>query len=192
MARGTWLFWALIAALLGASAFFAQGAERQRNAALAGQATIRSGDVVRLVSVIDGDTVIVAREGGEQVAVRVIGIKAFSSARDKDPAAPYGRAAIDQIRRMLDQRAVRVLAHDPPRDRHGRTLATLFVEGHDVGLELIRGGHVLAYTAFPFPALPMYLQAQEQARGDRAGLWSDPEVVARAEALLTDWRSPSP
>lgn len=37
MARGTWFFWALIAALLGASAFFAAGAERQRKEALAGQ-----------------------------------------------------------------------------------------------------------------------------------------------------------
>ncbi|WP_438025869.1 hypothetical protein [Sorangium sp. So ce233] len=121
MARGTWLFWALIAVLLGASAFFALGAERQRKAALAGQASLRSGDVVRFVSVIDGDAVVAVREDGEQAAVRV-----------------------------------------------------------------------LAYTAYPFPALPMYLQAQEQARAERAGLWSNPEVVARADALLAEWRGASP
>jgi len=107
-------------------------------------------------------------------------------------AAPYGRAAIDTLSRLLENKPVRVLVHDPPLDKHGRALATLYAEGHDVGLELIRKGYALAYTVYPFPAMTMYVEAQEHARAERAGLWANPDMATRADALAAGWRRQTP
>ncbi len=192
MDRGTWIFWTLIAALGGASVFFTVGAERQRRAALHAQAALQTGDVVSVSTVVDGDTVVVSKTSGELVAVKLLGVKAFTSSRDKDPAAPYGRAAIDALRKMVEHKPARVLLHDPPKDKHGRTLAALYVEGHDVGLELLRRGHAMVYTVYPFAGMAMYLEQQEHAKAEQLGLWANPDMVARAEALSAEWRKVSP
>ena len=192
MERATLIFWTLVGLLLGASAFYGseawrfQSANQQRDVALA------SGDVVRLKTVIDGDTLVVAKEGSGLATVRLLGIKAFEAKQAKDDAAVYGRAAEEALRRLATDQPLRVLLNMPPKDRHGRTLATLYVGGDDVGLALVARGHALAYTVYPFAQLPAYLQAQNAARAQRLGLWADPGVVERAEGLIREWARAAP
>ena len=109
MERATLLFWTLVAALLGAAGFYGsqvwqfQAAQQQRDVALA------SGDVVTLKTVLDGDTVVVAKDGVGQTTVRLLGIKAFETKAAKDDAAVHGRAAEDALRRLATDQPLRVL-----------------------------------------------------------------------------------
>lgn len=188
MGRGALFVWTLIALLLGASLFFGIGAERQRRSLQQADTSLATGEIVSLSSVIDGDTVLVTTEAGAPVTVRLLGVKSFPSARDKDVTAVHGQAAEADLKRALEGQPIRVLLHTPPKDAHGRTLATLFVGGRDVGLDLISRGLSLTYTVYPFPSMPLYLREQEIARADRRGLWADPAAVARADALAASWK----
>ena len=60
---GTRIFWSLVAVLLGASVFFAQGAEAQRSLAKAAEATLETGDLVKVIQVVDGDSLVAAAKG---------------------------------------------------------------------------------------------------------------------------------
>jgi endonuclease YncB( thermonuclease family) len=190
--RGAWIFWTLIAGLVGASIFFVLGVERQRREVRSSEAKLESGEVVSLSEVVDGDTLVVSTASGSRVSVRLLGVKAFDTKLEKDVTATYGQAAVDALRRRLENKPVRVLLHTPPKDKYGRVIATLFVEERDVGLELVKEGFALAYTVYPFPTMQFYLREQELARADRRGLWSNPDAVLRADALAAEWRKQAP
>lgn len=188
MDGGTRFFWALITALLGASLYFGTHAEQRRRAVQHVEGHVETGDVVRLVRVVDGDSLVVANPAGEHVAVRVLGIKTFEAAAKNDPFATIGQRAIESLTRMLDEEPIRVLVHATPKDKHGRVLATLYVGDKDVGLAQIQKGLALVYTVYPFPAMTLYLQEQAAARARSAGIWADPALAARADLLLRQWK----
>lgn len=186
MDRATVAFWLLIAALLSASGFFGVKAEQQRRELQQASGAVASGDFVRFVSALDGDTVLMATTAGENVTVRLVGIKTFD-ADPRDPVGAYGQQAVDGITRTLADRPVRVLLNDPPKDKKGRTLATLFVGESDVALSMVRDGTALVYTEFPFPAMALYLGEQRLAREERRGLWANEAAVNRADGLAKEW-----
>ena len=188
MDRGTRVFWGLIIVLLGAALHFGLNAEQRRRAVQRSEATLATGDVVRLERVIDGDTVTVQTATGEAVAVRLLGIKAFDPTTQKGPAARFAGAAVASLKRTLQDEPIRVLLNDPPQDKHRRTLATLYVGDHDVGLSLVSAGLALVYTVYPFQGMNLYLQEQAAARAERRGLWANPVVAQRADLLMQQWR----
>jgi len=185
--QGTRIFWGLVALLFAASAYFGVSAERERVALHRERISLSSGDIVRLARVIDGDTIVVEK-GGETAVVRILGIKSFEVRSPNDPATRYGKAAVDGIAKMLEGRSVRILLHSTPKDGHGRTLATLFIGGQDVGLDLVKRGLVLVFTVYPFPAMSLYLEQQGAAASSQRGLWKSDEVSRRARALAIEWQ----
>jgi len=187
MEKVTFLFWGVIALLLSASLFYGVSAERERRGLKSGSGKLESGDLVTLVRVLDGDTVMVVREGDKPVTVRILGIKALDAKVEKDIVTPFGRAAIESVERIMSGRSARVMLHTVPNDRHGRYLATFYCNGKDLGLSLVRQGLALVYTVYPFPAMPVYLQEQELARAGRRGLWANTAVADRALSLMREW-----
>lgn len=187
MDRITLAFWSLVLGLCGASVFYTVGVYGQLTTQPQREAKLESGDLVQLVRVIDGDTVVVAKEGQGTATVRMLGIKTLESKLAKDDAAAYGRAAEDALRRLVGERPLRVLLNTPPRDRYGRTIATLYAGEQDLGMALISEGHALVYAVYPFAAMPVYQQAQVQARSKRLGLWGNADVSAHADALIQSW-----
>jgi len=183
---GTRFFWLLIAALLGAATYFGLNAESRRRAIQTSRTTLESGAIVQLQRVVDGDTLLVDA-AGQTVVVRLLGIKSFPIQPERDPASRFGKAAVDELRKITENQPLRVLLHDPPKDRHGRTLAELFVGQSDVGLELVKHGLALVYTVYPFPSMPLYQQHQEQARAERRGLWADERVARQADLMIAQW-----
>ena len=191
MDRTSTVFWSIIAVLFGASTFYGLGVLSQVHTTHRAAGSLVSGDIVQLAKVIDGDTVLVEKDEAESVIVRILGIKAFESKIQHDVTAAYGRAAEEALGRA-GERPLRVLLNNPAKDRRGRTLATLFSGDQDVGLRLVRDGLALVYTVYPFPAMPLYLNAQEQARTEQRGLWADREVRERAEAIMREWQRQTP
>lgn len=191
MDRTATIFWSIIAVLFGASTLYGMGVLRHVRSTQKATGSLMNGDIVQLAKVIDGDTVLVEKEEGESVVVRILGIKAFDSKIQHDVASRYGRAAEEALARAGDE-PLRVLLNNPVKDRRGRTLATLFAGDEDVGLRLVRDGHALVYTVYPFPAMPLYLTAQGQARSEHKGIWGDREVRERAEAIMREWQRQTP
>lgn len=189
MDRRTVFFWLIISLLLGTSAFYGINAEKQRKSVQSAGGKIESGDLVKLVKVLDGDSLVAVKEGQAQVTIRLVGIKSFDAKVEKDVATPFAQAAMELIQRSMTDRPARVLLHSSSKDKYGRYLATLYADDEDLALKLVRQGLVLVYTVYPFPAMQSYLQEQEQARAGRRGLWSNATVTDRALALIREWRS---
>lgn len=187
MHKTTAAFWVTFAILFCASLFYGINAGKQRKLLHRGGGKLDNGDIVRLQKAVDGDTVVVYKEGDEPATVRILGIKAFESKVEKDPASEFGKASVAALEKAMS-RPVRVLLNAPPKDARGRFLATLFVNDKDVGLELVKEGLVLVYSVYPFPAMPIYLHEQELARAAKRGLWGSPVVKKRAIALISEWQ----
>ena len=189
MDRRTVFFWGIIVVLMGMSAFYGINAEKQRKSVQSAGGKIENGDLVKLVKVLDGDSILAMREGQAPVTIRLVGIKSFDAKVEKDVATPFAQAAMELLQRSMTDRPARVLLHSGTKDKYGRYLATLYVDDEDLALKLVRQGLVLVYTVYPFPAMQNYLQEQEQARAGRRGFWSNGTVTDRALALIREWRS---
>jgi endonuclease YncB( thermonuclease family) len=189
MDRRTLAFWTIITILCTASLFFGINAEKQRRTLQSASGKVESGDLVKLVKVLDGDSILAAREGDSPVTIRLVGIKSFDAKVEKDLVTPFAQAAIETIKRSMADRPARVMLHNTPKDKHGRYLATLYADDQDIALHLVKQGLVLVYTVYPFPAMQSYLQEQELARAGRRGIWSNDSLVERAVALIREWRS---
>jgi endonuclease YncB( thermonuclease family) len=191
MDRFTISFWALIAVLLTTSLFYGVRAEQMRRSLRPGGGKLDNGDIVKLVKVLDGDTVMVAKNNEEGVTVRLVGIKAFDTKVEKDVASAFGQASQEALQRSMADRPVRVVLGTTPKDRYGRYLATLYADDQDLALKLVKQGLVLVYTVYPFPAMQFYLQEQELARAGRRGIWASDEMTDRALALGREWQRQS-
>jgi endonuclease YncB( thermonuclease family) len=184
-------FWSLVALLLLAAAGFARGAVLRKASIAKPAITVETGAIVHLVKTIDGDTLLV-RYNEDTVALRMIGIKCFDPDGTRDPFAGWGQQATHLLVERLREKPLRVMAHNPGKDKHGRALATLFLDGDDVGLDLVRRGLAMVFTAYPFPSMSRYLQEQEAARAERRGFWADAAATKRADLLAAEWREESP
>ena len=133
----------------------------------------------RVVAVADGDTFTLSTASGS-VVVRINGIDAPERGQAHGPEA---KAALGAL--ALGQAAT---LETSKRDRYGRQVGLVTVDGHDVGLELVKSGHAWAFRRYlkelPPDTRRDYLQAENQAREARRGLWSDPHPKAP-----WDWRS---
>lgn len=112
--------------------------------------------------VIDGDGL--RLEGDE---IRLGGVDAFElhQACDGRPCGSTARSALSALVSGQD-----VTCRPSDTDQYGRTVATCRVGGLDLGAEMVRGGHALAYRRYS----TAYVDEESQARRDRAGAWSGP------------------
>lgn len=188
MNNTTGYFWGFIALLACASVFFGIGAYTQQKVIRGSDGKIENGSIVRLVRVVDGDTVLVEEEGQKPAHVRILGIKSFDAKIEKDVVSPYGKAAFEALERACLNRPLRIMLQSGAKDKFGRYIATIYADDHDVGLGMIEQGLVMVYTVYPFPAMTMYLQAQDTARKAKRGLWANSEASERAAALIKEWQ----
>jgi micrococcal nuclease len=134
-----------------------------------------SSGTARVVRVVDGDTIVVARDGGGEERVRFIGVDTPETVKPRAPVECFGKKASAFNHRLLDERRVRLVTDVEARDRYGRLLAYVYRadDGLFINAELVRGGYATPLTIAPnvryaarFGAL-----AREARRAGR-GLWS--------------------
>lgn len=143
------------------------------------------------MAISDGDTIDL--EGG--LTVRLVGIQApkLPLGREGFETWPLADQARDRIESLVLGKLVTLHYGGETRDRHGRALAHVMVEGGDqplwVQAEMLRSGLARVYS---FPdnrsCLDALFAAEAQARAERAGIWRDPYYAIRdasnAQALL--------
>ena len=97
------------------------------------------------VTVIDGDTI---RARGR--TIRLLG---FDTPETHEPRcaeeARLGRAATDELRRLVRSGGDLTLHLRPGQDRYGRNLGRLTVDGRDVGTILVAEGLARTYSGGP-------------------------------------------
>jgi micrococcal nuclease len=137
------------------------------------QAETLSGPVV---SISDGDTIeiLIEHGGGKRPQrVRLGGIDAPESGQ------AFGTRAKQHLSRLIGGRHVTAEAHK--RDRWGRVVATVYVDGTDVGLAMVEAGFAWWYRKYadeqPPSARRAYEAAETAARRARRGLWGDPDPM---------------
>lgn len=132
-----------------------------------------SRETVKVIAVIDGDTVRVFHEKNEKVRLASIDAPEMKQ--------PYGQASKKALSRMIYGKMIELERHDV--DQYGRTVATLWLNQQDINLEMVAQGHAWVYRRYNRD--PMYLVAERQAKGLRKGLWRLPPEQREAPWL---WR----
>lgn len=123
--------------------------------------------VGKVVSITDGDTIIVRPEQGASVKVRLIGIDA------PERGQAFGTRARQALGELVDGRTVEIIGTS--KDRYGRLLGDVRHDGRSINLELIRRGMAWAYVEYDPP--PEYVAAEAEARAARRGLWADKSPI---------------
>jgi micrococcal nuclease len=121
----------------------------------------------RVVSVTDADTIIVRPIDGPSVKVRLIHIDA------PERGQAFGTRARQALGDLIDGQTVVIIGTS--RDRYGRVLGDVRLDGRSINLELVKLGMAWAYLDFNPPA--GYIEAEKAARAARRGLWVDPEPM---------------
>ena len=116
--------------------------------------------------VFDGDSMIVVVDGKEE-SVRLEGI----DSPEKDQ--PYGAQAKQALSDMVFGRTVTVRVVGE--DKYGRILGFMTVDGQNVNLWMVAGGHAWHYKHFNNDA--DLAAAEEEARISRLGLWAAPNPI---------------
>lgn len=123
----------------------------------------------RVVSVTDGDTLTVLGEDKTPYKIRLQGVDAPEKTQD------FGQ----KCKETLMETAINLTAEVEvyKKDRYGRIVAKVTVEGKDVALEQLRigcGWHYIAYAKEQNQAdREAYAAAEEQARKRKIGLWKN-------------------
>lgn len=127
-----------------------------------------------VVAVADGDTVTVLDEQRVQHRVRLQGID-----------APEGRQAFGQRSRQYLASMVHnqeVVVRVDKIDRFGRAVGVIYRDGEDVNLRMVQAGLAWHYKQYQREQTTeqrrAYAAAEDAARRDRVGFWSEPNPVA--------------
>jgi micrococcal nuclease len=130
--------------------------------------------VVRVVRVVDGDTILVAT-GGRQERVRYIGVDTPETVKPNTPVQCFGKKASAYNHSLLDGQTVRLVTDAEQRDRYGRLLAYVYRTGDDlfVNAELVRRGYATTLTIPPnVRYADRFRDLAAGARDAGRGLWS--------------------
>ena len=126
-----------------------------------------------VISVGDGDTLRMAYQG-KPVTVRLACVDAPETGQ-----TPYGPAARDRLRELLP-RATEISFREVDRDRYGRIVAEVFVEGTSVNLKLVQEGQAVVYRQY-LSGCPesreTLLAAEAQARRAKLNFWSQEDPL---------------
>ena len=142
---------------------------------------LRDGPAGTVVSVTDGDTVVL--DNG--LVVRLIGMQApkLPLGREDFEAWPLADKSKAALETLVAGKRVRVRQGGETVDRHGRVLGQLFVEADEetwVQQQMIAAGMARVYS---FPdnraCVPQLLASEGKARVMRLGIWADPYYAVR-------------
>ncbi len=128
--------------------------------------------VARVAKVTDGDTIRVLYRGRDE-RVRLIGIDTPEVPWYGGPEECFGVEAANYARRRLEGRAVRLISGAERRDRYGRLLAYVYLDGELFNLTLVRLGFATADPVPPNTRLAqLFARAEGRARAAGEGMWS--------------------
>lgn len=145
-------------------------------------------EAVKLVRVVDGDTVVVKKDSGETIKVRLIGIDTPESVNpDTSKNTESGKAASEYVERELPVNQTYYLEYDEEKeDKYGRTLAYLWYTNDVIEPEndeyvsvfmlnavLLKKGYATTMKIEPnVKYADMFERIKNNAKENKAELWT--------------------
>ena len=127
----------------------------------------------KVINVADGDTITVLDSGKMQHKIRLAGI----DAPEKKQA--FGNRSKESLSDMVFDKTVNV--ETEKRDRYGRQIGKVLVNGQDVNLVQVERGMAWFYRQYQREQSPndrrLYEAAEDAAKAGKRGLWRDSEPV---------------
>ena len=124
----------------------------------------------KVVSIADGDTITVLREGKQQVKIRLHGIDC------PEQGQAFSKKAKQFTSKMVFGKFVEVEPVDI--DRYNRLVALVTVFKRLVNEELVNAGFAWVYTRrCDRPICERWKVLENEAREARRGLWADPNPI---------------
>lgn len=127
----------------------------------------------KVVGIQDGDTITLLDSSKHSYRIRLLGIDA------PEKNQPFGKVAKQVLSERVFGKQIQVMTKG--RDRYGRTLGKLLLDGSDINLEMVRHGLAWFYqhyagTQFRGDA-SLYAGAQKRAQQELGGLWAYPDPI---------------
>ena len=123
----------------------------------------------KVVSVADGDTLTVLDDNKTQHKIRLQGIDA------PEKAQAFGQKSKQSLNQLVHSKMVTV--EFEKKDKYGRTVGKVLLNGTDVCLEQIKLGMAWHYKQYQSEQSKedrdTYAQAEQTAKAQAAGLWKD-------------------
>jgi len=133
----------------------------------------------RVVAIADGDTVTVLDNTNTQWKIRLMGIDA------PERKQAFGSKSKKSLSALLFNKQVTV--EYSKKDKYGRTVGKIIVNGVDANLEQVKAGMAWHYKKYQNEQSVedrfMYADAEIMARSKKLGLWFDAEPIPP-----WDWR----
>lgn len=132
----------------------------------------------KVVSVSDGDSIVVLDSERKRIRVHLNGIDAPEKGSKDVPGQPYADKARVHLSGLVKGKRAVVVWHK--QDKYYRIIGQVSVDGMDIGLAQLRAGLAWVYVDYikevPEPDRTAYLEAEKEARTACVGLWqgSDP------------------
>lgn len=130
----------------------------------------------KIMQVKDGDTVVFSPvEGGQFLTCRLYGIDAPEIAHNRFGMGgqPYGVEAGTELKRMILGQDVEVTTTG--QKTYKREVCIIKKDGTDINLEMVKRGAAWAYKHYlKRPYASEYIEAENEARAKKLGLWKNP------------------
>ena len=124
---------------------------------------------VRVIDVIDGDSLRIRGDQGRNAEVRLHGIDA------PEWGQPHNRAATRALSAMVSGEDVRLRVID--HDRYNRNVAMVYLsDGTNVNVQMVEGGHAWWYRRYAASYQGLEA-AQRRAKSEGRGLWAGDDPV---------------
>ena len=127
----------------------------------------------RVVSVPDGDSIVVLDAKHRQHRVRLAGIDA------PEKGQRFSNRSRDHLASLVHRQDV--IVQWRKRDDYDRLVGIVFINDRDINLEQVRAGLAWWYRVYApeqtYEARRMYELAERQAQQDQRGLWADRKPV---------------
>lgn len=141
-----------------------------------------------IVKVVDGDTIKVELNNKIET-VRLLLIDTPESVKPNTPAQPFGKEASDFMKKtLIKDTVVDIERGNPDRDKYGRLLAYVWLDGENINKKLISEGY--ARIAYVNPPNTKYLnefrKEEQKARNKKLRIWSIENYV-REDGFYTNY-----
>lgn len=143
-----------------------------------------------MIRVVDGDTIVI-RYNGKYEKVRLLCVDTPESVHpDKKQNTPMGKVAARYTQKKLVGKSVDLeFELKRLRGNYGRLLAYVFVDGHNMNLDLVRQGLSPYYTKYgkseKYDA--EFRVAEKKARKQKLNIWGDSQLTKKYLRLKSKW-----
>ena len=140
--------------------------------------TTPSSELVKVVRVVDGDTINIEIDGKVE-PVRYIGIDTPETVDPRKPVQCFGVEASKKNKELVEGKMVRLEKDITDRDKYNRLLRYVWLDDTLINQTLVEQGYTKSYSYPPdIKYQDNFVAAEKKAREDKLGLWTACASVA--------------